>query len=79
MLVEWHEGDDIAIGQHWHLIAGHNSLVRLRLRLEEPTLDLGLHASTEDIGAMPRLHREGGRDTIAPRTERRWKDENRRS
>jgi hypothetical protein len=59
MLVEWHEGDDVAIRRHQYLLVdGHDPLIYLRLCLEEPALDKGLHASAEDIRAMPRLHGE---------------------
>jgi hypothetical protein len=53
-LMEWHEGDDLAIGQHRHLlIAGHDPLVRLHPHSEEPAFDKGLHASMEDVEVMP--------------------------
>jgi hypothetical protein len=54
MLVEWHEGDDVAVGRHRHLlVAGHDPLFCLHPRLEEPVLDKDLHAIAENVRAMP--------------------------
>jgi hypothetical protein len=37
-LVEWHEGDDVTIRRHGHLlVAEHDPLVRLHPHPEEPT------------------------------------------
>jgi hypothetical protein len=53
-LVEWHEGYGVTIGGHRHILAaGHDPLIHLRPRSEEPMLDKDLHASTENVGVMP--------------------------
>ena len=56
-LVEGHEGHDVAIRRHQHLLTTrHESLHHVGHPAEKAALDKALHACMGDVGAIPRLH-----------------------
>jgi len=56
-LVEGREGDDVAIGRRWRILAvGHKPLRRIGPPIEKTTLDEALLACIGNIGVMPQIH-----------------------
>ena len=56
-LMEGHEGDDVAVGQHRHiLMAGHEPLHRIGPPAKKTTFDEALHAHMGNFRAVPRIH-----------------------
>ena len=54
VLVEGHEGENVAIGWHRRILtAGHKPLRRISPPMKKTTLDEALHACVGDIGAVP--------------------------
>ena len=57
VLVEGHEGDNIAVRRRWHnLRARHKPLRRIGPPTEKTTLDEALHVRMGNIGAVPQIH-----------------------
>ena len=60
-LVEGDEGDDVAIGQRWHILATrYNQFHRHGPCTEKAFLNQTLHAHVENVRARPWLHRGKG-------------------
>ena len=57
MLVEGHEGDDVAVGRRRRILTiGHKPLRRIGPPMEKTTRDDSLHACMGNIRAVPRIH-----------------------
>ena len=60
MLMEGHEGDDVTVGRHRHLMAGNQQLHRVGPPAKKTVLDEALYARVGDVRVIPRLHGRQG-------------------